>query len=108
MLWISVLAGRIKSSLAGTTGVETAEQVVKYLLVGADAVMTTSALLRHGPAYIGALVAGLDAWLEENGHASVSAIRGLKSLKQLDNVGELLRAQYMNLLTEYVPGQLAA
>jgi len=108
MLWISVLAGRIKSSLAGTTGVETAEQVVKYLLVGADAVMTTSALLRHGPAYIGGLVAGLDAWLEENGHASVSAIRGLKSLKQLDNVGELLRAQYMNLLTEYVPGQLAA
>jgi dihydroorotate dehydrogenase (fumarate) len=108
LLWISVLAGRLKASLAATTGVETADQVLKYLLVGADAVMTTSALLRHGPAYLQTLVGGLAAWLDENGHSSVSDIRGLKSVKQLDNVGELLRAQYMHLLTEYVPGHLVA
>ncbi len=106
LLWISVVAGRLGASLAATTGVESAEQVIKYLLVGADAVMTTSALLRHGPHYMQRLVAGLAEWLDENGHPSVSAIRGLKSVKQLDNVGDLLRAQYMHLLTEYVPGQL--
>ena len=49
LLWIALLAGRLHRSLAGTGGVETADQVVKFLLVGADAVMTTSALLRHGP-----------------------------------------------------------
>jgi len=108
LLWISVLASRLGASLAGTSGVESAEQVVKYLLVGADVVMSTSALLRHGPGYMQTLVAGLSAWLGENGHASVSAIRGLKSVKQLDNAGELLRAQYMHLLTEYVPTQLVA
>jgi dihydroorotate dehydrogenase (fumarate) len=107
LLWISMLAGRINASLAATSGVDTAEQVIKYLLVGADAVMTTSALLRHGPAYMQELVGGLGAWLRENGHPSVSAIRGMRSVKQ-DNVGELLRAQYMHLLTEYVPRQLAA
>jgi len=107
LLWIAVLAGRLDRSLAATSGVETAEQVVKYLLAGADAVMTTSALLRHGPTYMRRLVAGLAAWLEENGHPSVSSIRGLKSVKRLDNVAELLRAQYMSLLTEYVPGRLA-
>ena len=53
------------------------------------------------------LVAGLAAWLDENGHPSVSAIRGLK-IGQLDDAGELLRAQYMHLLTEYVPRQLAS
>ena len=103
-----MLAGRIKASLAATSGVDTAEQVIKYLLVGADAVMTTSALLRYGRTYMARLVAELSAWIEENGYPSVSAIRGLKSVKQLDNVGELLRAQYMHLLTEYVPRQLAA
>ena len=108
LLWIGMLAGRIKASLAATSGVETAEQVVKYLLVGADAVMTTSALLRHGPAYMRTLVEGLTAWLEKSGHPSVSAIRGLKSVKELDNAGEVLRVQYMKLLTEYVPRQLAA
>ena len=108
LLWIALLAGRLDCSLAATSGVETADQVVKYLLVGADTVMTTSALLRHGPAYMRTLVSGLVAWLEENGHPSVAAVRGLKSVKRLDNAAELLRAQYMNLITEYVPAQLAA
>ena len=108
LLWIALLAGRINRSLAATTGVETADQVVKYLLVGADTVMTTSALLRHGPAYMQTLISGLVVWLEQNGYPSIAAIRGLKSVKRLDNVAELLRAQYINLITEYVPGQLAA
>jgi hypothetical protein len=38
----------------------------------------------------------------------IAAIRGLKSVKQLDDVSELLRAQYMHLLTDYVPGKFAA
>jgi dihydroorotate dehydrogenase (fumarate) len=108
LLWIALLAGRLDCSLAATSGVETADQVVKYLLVGADTVMTTSALLRHGPAYMRTLVSGLVAWLEQNGYPSVAAVRGLKSVKRLDNVAELLRGQYMNLITEYVPGRLAA
>jgi dihydroorotate dehydrogenase (fumarate) len=106
LLWIALLSGRTKASLAATTGVETAEQVLKYLLAGADAVMSTSALLRHGPAYMRSLVSGLGAWLQDRGHASVREIRGLKSAKQLDDARLLLRSQYMNLLSEYVPDQL--
>ena len=101
-----MLAGRLGASLAATTGVETAEQVIKYLLVGADAVMTTSALLRNGPRYMRDLVEGLDGWLRENGHAGVAEIRGKKSMAREDNVPELLRAQYMNMLTGYVPTHL--
>jgi len=108
MLWIALLAGRLNCSLAATSGVEGAEQVIKYLLVGADTVMTTSALLRHGPSFIQSMVTRLAAWLEEHGYPSVAAIRGLKSVNQLDDVSELLRAQYMHLLTGYVPGNLAA
>lgn len=105
LLWIALLAGRLNCSLAATSGVEAAEQVIKYLLVGADAVMTTSALLRHGPSHMQAMVTHLAAWLEEHGYPSVAAMRGLKGVKQLDDASELLRAQYMHLLTEYVPSQ---
>ena len=63
LLWIALLAGRVKASLAATTGVETADEVVKYLLVGADVVMTTSALLRHGVDHMAVLLAGLTYWL---------------------------------------------
>ena len=37
--WIAALRGRVSASLAGTSGVETGEDVVKYLLAGADVVM---------------------------------------------------------------------
>ena len=102
------LAGTLESSLAATSGVETAEQIVKYLLAGADTVMTTSALLRNGPAYVITLVAGLTIWLEQNGYASAAPLRGMKSLQRQANVGDLLRAQYMQLLSEYLPTQLSA
>lgn len=108
LLWIALLAGKLNGSLAATSGVETSEEVVKYLLAGADTVMTTSALLRHGPAYMRTLVAGLEAWLEQSNYRSVSAIRGLKSVGQGDDAAELIRVQYMRLLTEYVPRQLVA
>jgi dihydroorotate dehydrogenase (fumarate) len=106
LLWIALLAGRINGSVAATTGVETSEQVLKYLLAGADAVMSTSALLRHGPSYMRSLLTGVVAWLEDRGHASVGEIRGLKSAKQLEDARLLLRSQYMNLLSEYVPDRL--
>jgi len=75
--WISLLRGRIKASLAATTGVEHADDVVSYLLAGADVVMTTSALLRHGPQYAGVLLDGVAEWMQRKGFDSVDQLRGL-------------------------------
>ena len=67
LLWMSLLSGRVKASLAASTGVESADEVVKYLLAGADVVMTTSSLLRHGVGHMKALLDGLKAWLGARG-----------------------------------------
>lgn len=75
--WIAILHGRVGASLAATTGVETSDDVIKYLLAGADVVQTASALLRHGPAYAGQLLDGLTQWLSRKGYASVAEVRGL-------------------------------
>lgn len=77
--WISRLHGRVSCSLAGSTGVETPADVAAYLLAGADAVMSTSALLRHGPAYAAELLAGLTAWADRKTFFSVAEIRGMVS-----------------------------
>ena len=74
--WIARLRGRVRASLAASTGVETADDVAAYLLAGADVVMTTSALLRHGPGHVSVLLDGLTAWLERKGFAGVGDIRG--------------------------------
>jgi len=75
--WIARLRGRVRSSLAASTGVETADDVAAYLLAGADVVMTTSALLRHGPGHATALLDGLTAWMERKGFGRLAEFRGM-------------------------------
>ena len=77
--WVARLRGQVRSSLAASTGVETADDVAAYLLAGADVVMTTSALLRHGPTYAAVLLDGLTAWMDRKGFGSTDEFRGMLS-----------------------------
>src|SRR6516225_70983 len=102
LLWIAVLSGRIDASLAASTGVENSdEQVLKYLLAGADVVMTTSALLRNGPHYVKELLASTVSWLSERDIESVGQIRGLLSQRNFRNPDSFGRANYMKILQGY-------
>jgi dihydroorotate dehydrogenase (fumarate) len=78
--WIALLAGRVNASLAATTGVSDPADVARYLLAGANVVMTASALLRNGPAYASELLDGLSGWMARKGFAAVADVRGLLSV----------------------------
>ena len=97
LLWIGLLSGQLRASLAATTGVETEEQVIKYLLVGADVVMTTSALLRHGVAHMRTLLNGLTTWLDARG-ATLDDIRGRMSQRRIRDPGAFERMNYIRIL----------
>jgi len=75
--WISLLRRQVRASLAATSGVEEPADVIKYLLAGADVVMTASALIRHGPEHAAVLLDGLSDWMARKGYASVGDLRGL-------------------------------
>jgi dihydroorotate dehydrogenase (fumarate) len=77
--WIALLAGRVQASLAATTGVDDSSDVARYLLAGADVVMTASALIRHGPQHAAVLLDGLSSWMSRKGFATVADVRGLLS-----------------------------
>jgi dihydroorotate dehydrogenase (fumarate) len=98
LLWVAVLAGKIRGSVAASTGVETAEQVIKYLLAGADVVMTTSALLRHGVGHMRTLVDGLTQWLAARDLVSISGVRGTLSHAQVRDPIAFERANYIEIL----------
>jgi dihydroorotate dehydrogenase (fumarate) len=74
--WIGMLRDRLGCSLALSSGVDQPADVVKGLLAGADVVMTTSSLLRHGPDHLGTLRAGAAAWFDEHEYESVGQARG--------------------------------
>jgi dihydroorotate dehydrogenase (fumarate) len=98
--WIAMLSGQLDLSLAATTGVETAEDVIAYLLCGADVVMTASALLRHGPSYAAELVSGVAEWLSRKGFGAVDDIRGLLAVPSGVNVAAYERSGYVAALEQ--------
>jgi len=101
LLWIAILAGRNRASLAASTGVSTVTDVVKFLLAGADVVMTTSALLRHDIDYMATLVNGLRSWMEERDIASLADMRGMMSWQRSRDRSVYTRANYLRILEHY-------
>jgi len=84
--WIALLRGRVRGSLAATSGVEGPTDLARYLLAGADVVMTTSALLRHGPMYAAELLDGLTSWMARKGFQSLDEVRGMLAVPAADEV----------------------
>ncbi|MEX0868887.1 MAG: dihydroorotate dehydrogenase-like protein [Nitriliruptoraceae bacterium] len=99
--WCALLFGTIDASLAATSGVHTVDDVVKLILAGADAVMTTSALLRHGPGHASVLVDGLESWLDAHGYARVADARGAVSQRRADDPAAFERANYLATILAY-------
>jgi dihydroorotate dehydrogenase (fumarate) len=101
LLWIAVLYGKLQASLGATRGVHTPIEVVKYLMAGADAVMTTSALLKNGVDYLTTLRNGLQAWMEMNQYHSVAQMKGSMSQQNVADPTAFERANYIKTLESY-------
>lgn len=102
--WIAILSGRVTVSLAATSGVQTADDVVKLVLAGADAVMIASELLRKGPELMRELTLGLAAWLEAGEYESLEQAKGSMSQAACGSPQAFERAQYVRTLVEYQSG----
>ena len=92
--WLAILRGRVDVSLAATGGVHTSEDAVKAILVGADVVTMTSALLREGVGRMRDVRDGLASWLDEH-DTSLAEARGRLSQVACGNPRAYERAQYV-------------
>lgn len=105
--WIGILRPQLGTgvSLAATSGAQTGLDVVKGLIVGADVVMMTSALLRHGPDHVATVEAELRGWLADHEYESVEQIRGSASQARVEDPSSFERANYMRTLRSWAaPG----
>ncbi len=99
--WIAILHGRVKASLAATSGVHTAQDVLKMLMAGADVTMMASALLKHGPEQIKTILVDMDQWMLEHEYHSVQQMKGSMSQKSIADPAAFERANYMKALQSY-------
>jgi dihydroorotate dehydrogenase (fumarate) len=103
LTWIGILFGRVKMSLAATSGVHTAEDVLKMLMVGADVTMFCSALFRNGIHYLTDVKRDLVRWMEDHEYESVHQLRGSISQLRCSDPSAFERAQYMRAIKSYQP-----
>ena len=99
--WIAILYDRIKADLAATTGVYTAEDVIKMIMAGASVTQMLSSLIKFGIGHIADVITNLKNWMEENEYKSVTQMRGSMSYKNIADPAKLERANYMKVLHSY-------
>ncbi len=108
LTWIGILYGRIRSSLAATSGVHGPEDVIKLLMVGADVTMLCSTLLRNGIGHLQQIEEGLLAWMEQREYESVEQMKGSMSQIRCPNPSAFERAQYMKAVKSMQHVQVTA
>jgi dihydroorotate dehydrogenase (fumarate) len=98
LLWIGLLYGKVNLSLAATTGVQSAVEVIKYILAGADVVMTASSLYRHGIPYLKTMNRELQDWMHVMGFDSIDSFKGRMSQQHIADPTAYQRANYIKIL----------
>ena len=86
--------------MAATSGVHRAEDVIKMLMVGADATMLCSALLRNGVNHLHHVERGLREWMETHEYESIRQMQGSMSQLRCPDPGAFERAQYMRAVKD--------
>jgi dihydroorotate dehydrogenase (fumarate) len=99
--WIAILYGRIQTDLAITSGVHTAEDVLKATMAGATVSMMTSELLQKGFGRVPAILAEIEKWMVEHEYDSIQQMKGSLSQKSVKEPAAFERANYMKILNSY-------
>ncbi len=99
--WIAILYGRIEADLALTSGVHTAQDVLKSMMAGANVTMLTSALLENGVGTIDQILKDMNMWMESFEYSSIRQMQGSMSQQAVAEPAAFERANYMKALASY-------
>jgi len=96
--WIAMLRPHLSCSLAATTGIHTAKDVIKMVLAGADVAMMASVLLYKGPRVLESILKEMEIWMEEKEYKSLEEMKGAMSSSSVADPGVFERANYIKAL----------
>jgi dihydroorotate dehydrogenase (fumarate) len=101
--WVALLYGRVPVDLALTSGVHTAQDVLKAMMAGAKVAMMTSALLKSGDpsGYVRGLIHELQTWITEREYESITQMQGSMAQRAVAQPTTYERSNYMKVLNSY-------
>jgi dihydroorotate dehydrogenase (fumarate) len=99
--WIAILYGKVKADLAATSGIHSAEDVIKMVMVGAKITEMFAAIHKNGIGYISQVLKDIEKWMEVHEYESLDLMRGSMSHKSVANPAAFERANYMKALNTF-------
>jgi dihydroorotate dehydrogenase (fumarate) len=98
--YAGLLFGNLDGSLCISRGLYTAEDVIRVILAGADAVQIVSTVYKNQPGVVATILSGLNDWMDQKNYKSLADFRGKLSRKNLKDPFAYLRAQYIEILAK--------
>jgi dihydroorotate dehydrogenase (fumarate) len=99
--WIAILYGQINADFALTSGVHTAQDVLKAMMAGANVAMMASTLLESGTGRLMHILNDLQEWMEAHEYGSITQMRGSMSQRAVGDPAAFERANYMRALNRF-------
>jgi dihydroorotate dehydrogenase (fumarate) len=99
--WIAILYGQISADLALTSGIHTAEDVLKACMAGASVAMTASELLANGIVRLPTILADMGQWMTGHEYESITQMKGSLSQRSVKEPAAFERANYMKVLNSF-------
>lgn len=99
--WIALLHNQVETDFALTTGIHTAEDVLKAMMAGAKVAMLASELLQHGPKRVAELLEEIKKWMTSHDYKSIQQMQGSLSAQATRDTRALRRSNYIKVLNAY-------
>lgn len=100
--WVALLSKKMRCDVSASTGVYTADDVVKMLLAGATTVQVVSCLYKNGIDTLRELNDGLRGWMQRKGYENIAAFRGKLAVMPADKASVAMRTQFMKYFAEII------
>ena len=100
--WVVLMSKKMRCDISASTGVYTADDVVKMLLAGATSVQVVSCLYKNGIDTLRDLNNGLLSWMEKKGYENIKDFRGKLSVAPAEKASVAMRTQFMKYFAEIV------
>jgi dihydroorotate dehydrogenase (fumarate) len=98
--WIGILYDKVDIEFTASSGIFSGEQVIKNLLVGAQATQVVSAIYKNGPKVIEEMTATLKDWMTRHNYNSIEEFRGKASQKNIKKPILYERTQFMRYFSD--------
>ncbi len=99
--WISLMSGRVKCSLAASTGIHDGTAIVKQILAGADVVEIASTIYQNGYERVGEMLEFVQKWMDTKGYESLVEYKGKMNQKDSERPAAYERVQFMRYFRGY-------